>query len=186
MAKNKNNVVIKGMSGKFADMLVFSQRFGQTIVGKVPLRSGTSTASQLAVREKFSQATIYAVSAISDPATKKDYEAMAIPGQSAYNLAIADFFNAPEIESTDTAGYSGNIGGLIKVKAKDDFRVAKVTVIISKANGTIVEQGDAVSMNGVDWVYTATIANSAYSGNKVKVQVRDLPGNLTEAESTLA
>lgn len=36
MAKSKNNVVTHGLSGKIGDMLVFSQRNGQTIVGMAP------------------------------------------------------------------------------------------------------------------------------------------------------
>ena len=37
MAKQSNNVVTHGLSGKVGDLLVFSQRAGKTVVGKAPV-----------------------------------------------------------------------------------------------------------------------------------------------------
>ena len=37
MAKQTNNVVTHGLSGKVGDLLVFRQRAGKTVVGKAPV-----------------------------------------------------------------------------------------------------------------------------------------------------
>ena len=51
------------------------------------------------------------------------------------NVAVADFFHAPEIEEVDLEGYSGKTGELIRVKARDDVQVTRVAVLISDAAG---------------------------------------------------
>ena len=51
MAKSRNNIVTHGMSGKIGDLLVFRQRFGKTIVGKIPNRTAEATEGQNAVKE---------------------------------------------------------------------------------------------------------------------------------------
>jgi hypothetical protein len=51
--------------------------------------------TQLTVREKFQQAAIYGRSVVSNPQLKAEYKAVAKPGQSAYNVAVADFFALP-------------------------------------------------------------------------------------------
>ena len=47
------------------------------------------------VRSRFAVATAYANSVIKDPALKAQYQAAAIGGKRAFNLAMADFLNRP-------------------------------------------------------------------------------------------
>ena len=47
MAKQSNNVVTHGMSGKIGDLLVFSQRYGKMIVSKVPHRTAKTSEKQM-------------------------------------------------------------------------------------------------------------------------------------------
>jgi len=187
MAKSKNNVITHGLSGKIGDMLVFTQRAGKTIVGKIPDRSTVAPSDkQQKVNKKFQEAIIYAKAAIQDPATKAAYAAAAKGGQNAFNVAVADLFNAPDIESIDLSGYTGKVGDKIMILATDDFKVTAVSVEIYNADGSLVEKGPAVAdAAGNHFTYTATTVNAALTGDKIVIKASDLPGNLTEKQEIL-
>ena len=189
MAKSKDNIVTHGLSGKVGNMLVFRQRAGKTIVGKVPVRKGIQPSDkQIAVLEKFQDGVIYAKSAIADPVTKAKYQACAVDGQTAYNLALADYCVAPEIKSIDVSNYNGGIGDTIIVKATDNFMVKGVKLSIQKLDGTMIEEGDALQdeQKVIEWVYTATVTNATPGNIKVVAQAHDLPGNITVKEQVLS
>ncbi len=123
---------------------------------------------------------------MADAKLKAEYEAQAKPGESAFNVAVADLLHAPDIETIDLSNYTGKVGDTITIRATDDFMVTGVTVSISEADGTLVEKGAAVlGADGLDWVYTATVANANLSGDKIVIQASDLPGNVTEKDETL-
>jgi len=187
MATSKNNILTHGLSGKVGDLLVFRQRGGKTIVGKVPDMSEIErTGKQKAVTRKFQEAVIYAKAAIADDSLKEAYKEKTRDGQTAYNVAIADFFNAPDIEEIDLSGYTGKAGEQIVVRATDDFKVAQVTVAIYTSDGTLVEKGEAtLGTNGVDWTYQTTVTSGQVTGDKIVVQASDLPGNLTERQESM-
>jgi hypothetical protein len=187
MAQSKDNIITHGLSGKVGNILVFSQRNGKTYVSKVPKQSTKEpTAGQVAHQQKFQLAIIYGKSAIANPATKAEYEAEAEIDESAFNVAVADMLQAPEIDSIDLSGYTGKVGEKIVIIATDDFKVTSVTVNISNADGTLVEEGAAVLGNsGVDWVYTTTAVNASLAGDKITVEASDLPGNVSDKQVAL-
>jgi uncharacterized protein YjbJ (UPF0337 family) len=187
MATSNNNIITHGLSGKVGDMLVFSQRGGKTIVGKVPDKSHVEQSEkQKQVTAKFQEAVIYAKGAITDEITKVAYNSTAKNGQSAYNVAIADFFNAPKIESINLSGYAGKVGESIIVKATDDFQVKQVTVAIYNEDGSIVEKGEAqLDASNTYWVYVTTAQNNQLQGDKIVIQASDILGNLTESQKNL-
>ncbi|WP_315822295.1 hypothetical protein [Paraflavitalea speifideaquila] len=137
------------MSGIIGDLLLFRQRAGKTFAGKIPVNEAEPTASQLAIREKFKAASRYAQQAIAYPAIKQAYLEKATPGQTAFNVAFADYFKKPEILSTDTSGYSGIPGSVIRMQVADNFKIKRVTVLIVTAAGATLEQGEAVPEAGV-------------------------------------
>jgi thiol:disulfide interchange protein len=187
MAESKNNVVTHGMSGKI-DLLVFRQKNGKTFVSKSPKeKKGNLSTAQQQVQQKFQQAVIYAKTVLADASAKTAYEEKADIGQTAYNVAIADFFNAPDIREIDVSNYTGQIGSKIVVKVTDDFKVASVHVQINNNDSSLVEEGEAIAAaNGLDWVYTTTTLNASLSGDKITVTASDLPGNDTIDEKTLS
>lgn len=186
MAQSKNNIVTHGLSGKVGDLLVFSQRNGKTIVSKAPVRSGEATKGQVAVQQKFQKAVFYAKSALADAGSKAAYEAQAKEGQTAYNVAIADFFEAPDIQSVDFSNYTGKPGSTIHIVATDDFKVSGVTVKIANSDGTLVEQGKAVAApDGFHWIYTATKNNASLAGDKITISANDRAANLAVREESL-
>ena len=187
MAQSKDNILVKGFSGTISRLLTFRQRAGKTIVSKL-LRPTTAAPSDkaAAVRAKFAIGSAYAKVAIKDPAIKALYQAVAKPGQSAFNVALADAFRAPQISGINATAYHGAAGDAITVKATDDFKVAAVKVSIFNAAGDLLEQGNAImQINEVDWLYAATQANAAPAGSKITAVATDLPGNNTSLSVTL-
>jgi len=187
MAESKNNVITHGLSGKIGDLIVFRSRYGRTFVSNKPReRTGEPSEAQQAHKAKFQQAIIYAKSAINDPATMQEYKDAAKDGVMPYNVAVADFFHAPEIKEVDLSNYSGKTGDTIKIVATDDFKVVEVTVTILNADGTEADHGNAEQKAGTnDWIFTAKKANASLDGDKIIIQASDYPGNLTEKEEAL-
>lgn len=188
MAKSRNNVVTHGLSGKIGNMLVFRQRNGKTVVSNTPrISSKQKSDRQLLQRQKFLQAVSYAKAVVADDETKLTYQSVAKNGLTAYNMAVADMLNAPEIQDVNISGYTGKPADVIQVKATDDFKVAQVTVEILKADGSVVEKGNAVSNDaGFEWLYGATVNVDSVNGCKVIVKAMDLPGNVTALEKMIA
>ena len=180
MAKSKHNVV-HGLSGKVGDLLLFIQRHGKTVVSKIPQRSTPPSERQLEQRRRFQQAVFYGKAAIESPETAALYKAAAKKGKSPFNVAVADFLNAPDIVHVDLSGYAGNAGDTILVDATDDFAVDSVSVKIVNANGP-VEEGEAVREVGYRWIYTATQENGDTATSRITVTASDLPGNVAESE----
>jgi hypothetical protein len=187
MAKSKNNVVTYGLSGKIGDLLIFRQKNGKTIVAKIAEYSDNPSEEQKKSRKRFQKATIYAKGAIDDPQIREQYDEVAKKkkGLTAYNIAVADFFNAPDIEEIDLSGYAGDVGDEIKIIASDDFKVISVHVEIINADGETVEKGYAAHSTGNLWIYVATQNNRIIEGNKFVVSATDMPGNITVEEESL-
>ncbi|MDR3268477.1 MAG: hypothetical protein LBT83_05370 [Tannerella sp.] len=184
MAKQKGNVVTHGLSGKIGGLLVFRQRAGQTIVSGMPVVSNKESASQRAHRRKFQRAVLYSNAVVADPELGAAYAAKAKPGQSARNVAVADFFHAPDIELIDLSGYHGKAGDVIRIEVTDDFIVKEVKVVITNVDGSIVEEGYAQpEATGYEWTYKATAENEILVGDRIEIFASDVPGNIsTETE----
>ncbi|MCE5331056.1 MAG: hypothetical protein LLF95_02825 [Bacteroidales bacterium] len=187
MAQSKNNIITHGLSGKVGDLIVFRNRNGKTIVASKPKeRTGELSPAQKEHHKLFQQAVIYAKSALVNPETKEAYKEAADEGESAYNVAVADFMNAPDIDEIDLSKYTGKIGDTMTITVTDDFKVAEVSVTIFNEDGTEVEHGLAQSgLGGLQWLYTATAANSSLVGDKIIVRAYDLPHNKTEEERVI-
>jgi hypothetical protein len=186
MAKQKGNVVTHGMSGTIGGMLVFRQTATGTVIQSPPRVSGKESELQRAHRRKFQRATLYANVVTSDPETGALYASKAKKGQTARNVAVADYMHAPDIERVDVSGYHGQPGDVIRIEATDDFAVKEVKVVITNVDGAPVEEGFAIAeATGYEWTYTATSVNDSLAGDRIEVYASDLPGNITKAEEVL-
>jgi hypothetical protein len=184
--KQTRNSIIRGTSGALGEELVFRQRAGKTVMSLPAIpREDNPTNKQVGIRGKFKDANRYAKMVLEDPALKAAYKAKAPLGTSAQNLALADFFKAPEILDIDLSSYTGAIGSTILIEATDDFKVKSVQVSIISGSGEVMETGAAVVNPGSGdfWTYTATTGSDGAA--MVKVDVSDLPGNVTTQELSL-
>lgn len=186
MAKQTNNIVTHGLSGKIGGMLVFRQTAGGTVVQTPPRTSGVESEAQRAHRRKFQRAVLYANAVVSDPETEAAYAAKAKPGQTARHVAIADFFHAPDIDVIDLSGYHGKPGDAIRIEVTDDFAVAEVKVVIRNSDGSLVEEGFARrEAVGYEWTYTATTENATLDGDRIEILASDRPGNISSKTEEL-
>lgn len=93
-------------------------------------------------------------------------------------MAIADFFNAPDIHAIDLSSYSGQIGDKITIQVAD-VAVKEVKVQIINADGTELEHGNAhCNESNAEWIYIATATNESLDGDKIIVKATDFPGNI--------
>ena len=176
MAKVLNNIIMQGLSGSLGNQLVIRQgKGGQTIVATMSTTGRNFSATQLAQQEAFRHAIAYAKSAKEETIylTKAQGTTM-----SAFNVAVADWFNQPEVLEINIDGWTGDPGQTIRVKAQDDTSVTKVHVQIVDVDGNIFEEGDAVQADGLWWDYTTTsTVDRPVAANVLKATAYDLPGN---------
>ena len=178
MAQVRNNIIIQGLSGSLGSQLVIKQdKAGRTIVAVPPTidPNRVYTADELVRQEKFRDAAVYAKGAKSQPAY---VEKAAGTPLTPYNVAIADWFHAPEINEINIDAWNGGVGQVIRIQAVDDVKVAQVNVVIVDNADAVLEQGAAVQAEGAWWNYTTTA--TAAAGAKIAVMALDLPGNIAE------
>lgn len=189
MAKILENGLIKGASGNYSKQFVYKQRGNKTHIARMPKIKKDAVASdkQVQRRDLFASASLYAQGVMTSPDLKKVYQKKTSNGNTAFNVAFKDYLKAPRVKSIETDKYAGPPGSTITVEAKDDFRVAGVTVTIQTGAGVLVEKGEALinPINRNQWIYTTTVANAAVAGSKVSAVARDLPGNMTKMEVTV-
>ena len=173
--KVKLNPMFEAARGQLGE-LVFREIRGETVASRKPTMSGEPTVDQVAHRERFKQAAAYGKSALANPTVRELYEDAAkdknIP---VFALTVADFFNAPVIDTADLSTYTGQPGDVIRISARDDFGVVAVHVTILNGSGVTVESGNAVPDAG-GWVYTATQTLTSGTNAVVNVVATDRPG----------
>ena len=101
-------------------------------------------------------------------------------GTTPYNLAITDWFGSPKVLEIDVDGWTGEVGQTIRVKAKDDTRVTQVTVRITAADETLLEQGEAAQVDNLWWAYTSTTVVADPASARIVATAEDRPGNRAE------
>ena len=181
MAHLNDGVIAGKLRGILGKEIVFRYWEGMTIVAKAPkTRLGDPSPAHKLTQERFLLASRYAKGVMDgkDQGIRDAYSASLKPRQNLYTRALQDFMSLPVVESFDTGQYTGASGSSIMIRAVDDFRVTGVQVEIYAASGTLLEKGNAVQqVNGIDWTYTATQANSPLAGSKIKAIATDVPGN---------
>jgi hypothetical protein len=189
MAHSNNSIITGKFQGELGKELVFRNWDGKTIVAKAPgPRKGEPTPKQVQLQETFLMGSRYAkaVSDGVDPGLAEAYTAVLRPRQNLYSRALEDFMSAPKVVSIDTRAYKGVEGDKIVIRAKDDFRVTGVRIEIYAADGSLLEQGNAVAdIYDLDWTYSATENNVLLAGTIVKAIATDVPGNEGILEAVL-
>jgi selenophosphate synthetase-related protein len=178
MAKIRKNIIIQGFSGTLGDQLIIKQdKAGRTILAVPPTVDPNRTYSeaQQAQHQKFRDAATYAKGA--KDAEEYVDKAKGTP-QTPSNVAMADWFHAPEIKEIDVTAWHGTAGQMIRILAVDDVKVTQVTVVITDGAGTVLEQGAAVQAEGAWWNYTTTVTDP--NASRIVVSARDLPGHIGE------
>ena len=178
MARVYQNVVMQGVKGILGNQLVFKKdKAGRTIISVKPTfdEDRMFSMAQQAQHQAFREATAYAKDQTSNPLYLAKAEGTPL---NAYNIAVADWFNRPEILEIDLSGWVNGDGGTIRVRAQDDVRVEEVKITIADETGTFLEEGEASEGSALWWEYNT--AQAAVDNLRVTVAAKDLPGHVTE------
>ena len=96
----------------------------------------------------------------------------------AYSIAILDWFGAPKVLYINFNAWTGKPGEAIRMKARDNVRVASMSVVIRDTQGNVLESGEAVSSerNGW-WEYTTKSHVMMEPFPSIEAIAWDLAGN---------
>lgn len=186
MGKIKKNVITKGFSGKYSDDLVFRQVDDQTVFARKSENNAEPSERQREVRDRFTEASIYASGAIDNPQAGPEYEQLAKNQglKSAYLAALTDFLTEPEITSVFTKAYNGTVGSTINMTSRYPYKITGIDVSIVNADGSVLEAGAALQ-RASKWRYTTTMANAQIAGTRIVLKSRDRVGNESVLEKVL-
>jgi hypothetical protein len=185
MSQIINNPLLKSITGLLGKTMVFRQWRGKLVLANRPARRKSDSEKQKVYIEKFREATQYAKRQMADSASKAEYqEGINNRKHNAYTVALTDYLNAPKVHYIKATDYQGAVGDTITIKATDDFKVVRVTVVIADRNGVMLEQGDASVQVGRPfiWKYQASAVNPDVKGTVIRVAAFDKPGNKSSAE----
>ena len=98
-----------------------------------------------------------------------------------YSLALVDWFEAPRVLEINVDGWTGKIGQTIRVKARDNVRVARVSMVIRDVAENVLEMGEATQSEpgSAWWNYTTKSMVKLTPFPMVEATAYDLPGNST-------
>ena len=105
MAKVKLNPILLELHGKMGDMVFRRTRNGGiSLIRRADMSGVKWSLAQAANRKRFSQAVIYARTAMDDPQLRVEYEeAAAKTGKRAFEMAVSDFIQKQKISKTAPA-----------------------------------------------------------------------------------
>jgi hypothetical protein len=166
---------IQGFRGKIGNLIYRQLPNGTTVVSQAPpKKTGRQkkrarlkrSPAQQAHNSRFQDASFYAGRAQTNPIYVE--LAAAAPMKTAYNLALSDWWHAPEIHCIERTA------GRIRVEASDNIMVAKVYVTVFDQEGRVLEMGDAVRQEDNWWEFA-----SQMDGRTVQAEAWDLPRHVT-------
>ncbi|HLO29658.1 MAG TPA: hypothetical protein VK249_11015 [Anaerolineales bacterium] len=179
MAKAYRNIFFHRLTGATGDQFVNPKTHsGKAIFANKAMfddqrqHTKTQTTDQAAIRE----ATTYANFA----QTQEFYILKAKRTcTTSYNIALTDWFGAPEVLEINVDDWTGEIGQTIRVKARDNVMVAHVWVVIRDAEDEMLEMGEAVPSEAGSawWDYTTKSLVKMEPFPIVEALAQDLPGN---------
>src|SRR5689334_23390383 len=92
MAKLKNNVLVKGFSGRLGDIIFKNYKFGTVISRRPNMSKVKRTRQQKENSNLFAEAVEHARNVVASPALKNTYEKKAKKtGRTVYHLALSEF-----------------------------------------------------------------------------------------------
>lgn len=149
MAILKNNMLVKGFSGKVGDMIVFRNLRGKTILSNKAKPPKKQSDLQKANRSKFREASCYAKRILrTDPEKKIYYQKMAkkLKLPNAYTAAIADYMRSVKVEELKINKREGQATYQIY---KNNFRITNADVQVHDEAGVLqTTQTTSANANG--------------------------------------
>jgi hypothetical protein len=188
MARIINNSFLEGVSGMVGKNFVVKRTPRGGVMSNKPKKRKKNSPLQDQQVSRFTYGIQYSRECRKLPRMKELYATgITLKKFSAHHVAVSDFLHAPEIHEIDVKDYHGNPGDIIRVRATDDFKVTSVKVIITDADGNVIETGEAMprGRKGL-WRMAATVPHENVAGIVIKVEAKDVAGNTTKATFSVA
>ncbi len=181
MAKMKFNGFVDTIRGKVGGLVVRKGRKGKFTLSNMPdFGEQTPSEAQAAQREAFGRAVEYGKSVMADPDKLAFYEGLAEQkDMPAFSLCVGDYLNPPTMDELDVSVYQGKVGDSILIPTHDDIGVVKVTVELTRTDGTRIEKGQAIDMGAGNWAYIATVPVATGTDIFIEAEAFDRPGHRT-------
>lgn len=181
MAKGTGNMLLQGIAGKLGKEMVVKHYGDKVVLAKYPNMDNIQASPlQKAKRNAFAEAMKYAQGQIRTVEGRALYTERATANKRPLNVAMADFYHAPEVIAIDVTALAGKAGDMLLIHAMDDFRVERVEVEITSPDGTLAESGEAsLNANGL-WEYRTMKDYETVAGLVIKARAWDRPGNVGE------
>lgn len=179
MARLYNNIIILGsnglVGGQFGNYKTLLER---SLLARKPLLDDfrkakeARTAHEAAVRESTTYANFSQTQDVYINKAKR-------LGVTPYYIALADWFEAPRVLEINVDSWTGKIGQTIRVKARDNVKVERVSVVIRDANENVLETGETTQSEpgSLWWSYTTKKLVPMTPFPIVEATAYDLPGN---------
>ena len=155
---------------------VYRTRSGKNLIARKPALDLNRSGQKKSMQEEVRRAVTYAEYACEEPI----YQCKAVgTSNSAYNLAVADALGGPQVLDIDIHGWNRKSGQTILIKARDNFLVLSVHLVIRRGE-TIIEEGDAEQseLDALIWRYTLQTPVERKPGLTLDAYANDLPGNV--------
>jgi hypothetical protein len=159
-----------------ARSFIYKTRSGKNVIARKPVMDTSHGGPKKSVQEEVRQAVTYAEFAC-DQAL---YQSRAVgSSNTAYNLAVADALGKPQVLHIDINSLTGKAEQAILIKAKDNFMVLSVRLVIREGDN-ILEEGEAEQLqsDGLIWKYTLKTPVERKTGLSLDAYAFDLPGNV--------
>lgn len=182
--KLKAGAGIASLSGRIGNIVFRTAADGQTYAQQAPApghRPGTPAQQQWR-KGRFLEAVAYGNAQKRDPAGIAYYERFRQPGsfQSVYSLALADHTHPPQVLALEAAGYQGQAGAHLRVRAHDPYGVTAVRVQVLSADGLVLEEGTAEELADDWWQYQTQQPCPPSAARQLRALATDRPGNVGE------
>jgi len=174
MGKIVDNRITSSFSGQLSEDVVFRQIGNKAFFARKGVNTKPSTVAQCGNRDLFATAQNYAERMLDKPQYSEWYSIVAkVNGlRSAQIAAVKDFMSKPEIDSINTRSYRGTVGDVILMKPKMLLKIEKMNVTLYRADGTLLESGEATKSE-LNWKYHASVSNAQAEGSRVVVVAYD-------------
>jgi hypothetical protein len=183
MARIKLNDIAEGISGMIGE-LVFRTYRGKTYMARRPSKAKNESESQRNTRSRFKLATQYAKQMMADPERKAYYnkKAKKLHLPNAYTAAITDYMRKPAVQRIDASKYNGKPGDpVIILASKKDFKLNRVSVVITSPDDIVLEQGPAACQVAGRWTYKCSLTSTShYPSYKIFVTAADEQDQLSQ------
>jgi hypothetical protein len=175
MGPNPGEVRKPFQPGKF---VMYKTMSGRTLFARKPAFGLERGANGSSLGETVRQAVTYAEFA----SGQTIYQSRSVGSpSSAYNLAVADYLGKPQIMDIEIRGWTGGIGQVVRILARDNFMVLRVHLVIRDSEYVWeAGEGEQSESNKLLWMYTTRTPVVREPGLRLEAYAYDLPGNVGE------